>query len=853
MNRQMRTLSLIAATVVAALAAPSSASAWSFGSLFGSTSTSTTSTTTWPPPPGPDSTATVTRTEQNVANIEATDMKGGGYGIGYAMAEDNICTLAENYLTLRGERSLHFGPSGVNSDLYNSYINSTGKIQKLLSTPPPSGPSQEAIDLLDGYVAGYNAYLADVGVANIPDPRCRGKAWVRPIERMDVARRIYEVSGLGGRDLVRDGMVAASPPGLLSLPSLPTSLPLVGPVPVVSDVAKLIEQYNSGIGSIDAAKISQLATAFANRVNTRGSNAIGLGADATANSNGMLLANPHWNWDGADKFWQMHVNVPGKMHSSGMSFLGVPLVMIGHNEHLAWSHTVSAARRFAVVQTPLVPWAPTKYIVDGIVRDMKKTPITVQVRESNGSITTRSKTFYSTIYGPVTTSVMGIDLLPWTQLSAHSVVDMNESNSRMINQFIESNRASTVDEFHQIHAKYSANPWATTTVADDRGDTLWTDVGTIPNISNLHASTCNTAIGQVLWNTFGVAILRGGTSACKIPNDPAAAASQVMPASKQPVIKRRDYVENSNESYWLTNAKQPLTGYSRVFGPQKSTRATRTRMGHKLVLDRLNGTDGAPGTRFTRQLLQDTAFNNRNNFGEMWAADLAKLCRSAPKMLSLSAELVDVSEACPVLEQWDRSNNLDSAGAVLFTRFAERAMASIDFATSYAGLPNLPMWRVPFDVNDPVNTPRGLNPAWPLASTGLASAVADLRKAGIPLDATLRQRQISSYGGVDIPIHGGEGVLGLFNAMNSHWNGNGYSAGGGGASFVMVTSFGAGCPDDRSLLLGSQRSGLSGWPHAHEQVQRYADKNWVDPPFCASELAAAPKLSVTQLGPGGVQ
>src|SRR3712207_7629759 len=59
---------------------------------------------------------------------------------------------------------------------------------------------------------------------------------------------------------------------------------------------------------------------------------------------------------------------------------------------------------------------------------------------------------------------------------------------------------------------------------------------------------------------------------------------------------------------------------------------------------------------------------------------------------------VDVSEACPSLERWNVRDDLDSNGAILFRRFAERAIASQDSP-----------FRVPFDPKDPVRTPRGLN------------------------------------------------------------------------------------------------------------------------------------------------
>ena len=32
----------------------------------------------------------------------------------------------------------------------------------------------------------------------------------------------------------------------------------------------------------------------------------------------------------------------------GAGFLGVPLVMVGFNEQVAWTHTVSTARRFSL-------------------------------------------------------------------------------------------------------------------------------------------------------------------------------------------------------------------------------------------------------------------------------------------------------------------------------------------------------------------------------------------------------------------------------------------------------------------------------------------------------------------------
>jgi len=787
---------------------------------------------------------TITRTEQSIPNIVARDFASGGYGVGYAMAEDNVCIMADFWLTLRAERAKYFGPSAANSDLYYAWVNKTAPLQKMIDAPPPNGPTKDALAMIDGFIAGYNAYLAEVGVDNIPDPRCRGKEWVTPITRLDVMRRVYDLTGYAGRSLVRnDNATPAPPAGAPASPATTAFSPLAASSPLTA--SDLI----GGKGHLVS-----LARAFADRVREGGSNAVAFGSEATDNGSGALLGNPHWTWDGTDKFWQMHLNVKGKMHTSGMGFLGQPLVMIGHNERVAWSHTVSAARRLAIAEVQLVPGSPTRYLVDGVPREMNKTTVTVDVRESDGTITKRSKTFYSTIYGPVVTSVLGIPAFPWTQASAYSLIDMNADNSRIMNQFMESDAADSVEELYRIHAKYSANPWATTTAADDQGNTLFTDVGTVPNISNEFAAVCNTPLGHATWNTLGLAVLKGSLSACSVPTDPRSAAPMVMPADRQPVIRRDDYVANSNESHWLTNAREPLEGYSRVFGPERSQRAMRTRLGHKIVLDRLEGRDGSGKRTFSRQDIQDAVFNNRQLLGELWVDDLVTQCELQGGTMPGSNGPVDVSEACEVLSKWDRTDNLDSPGAVLFKRFADLSLASNDFLISYVGANGAPMWRVPYvPGGDPVNSPSGLGPAWAPAQQALADAVTQLKAAGIPLDATLRAYQRTNYGGKSNPLHGGEGTLGLFNALNTRWNGKGYSAGGGGPSFVIVTSFGDGCPDDRTLLLGSQRSQQSGWPRAADQVSLYAEKKWVDPPFCADELEAAPKESVTVLDRDGVE
>src|SRR5215212_9918378 len=57
--------------------------------------------------------AQISRTSYGIPHVLAHDWGGLGFGAGYAYAEDNLCTLANEIVTVRGRRARFFGPDGV--------------------------------------------------------------------------------------------------------------------------------------------------------------------------------------------------------------------------------------------------------------------------------------------------------------------------------------------------------------------------------------------------------------------------------------------------------------------------------------------------------------------------------------------------------------------------------------------------------------------------------------------------------------------------------------------------------------------------------------------------------------------
>jgi acyl-homoserine-lactone acylase len=138
-----------------------------------------------------------------------------------------------------------------------------------------------------------------------------------------------------------------------------------------------------------------------------------------------------------------------------------------------------------------------------------------------------------------------------------------------------------------------------------------------------------------------------------------------------------------------------------------------------------------------------------------------------------------------------------------------------------------------------VHTPSGLNTLNPLVQGALADAVSDLEGAGIPLDAPLRGHQYEHRGGEDIPIHGGPGSVGVFNAINVSWDPekDGYGDVEHGSSFMMAAQFVDGrCPVRAGTFVTYSQSENQRSKHAADYTRAFSQKRWNTVPFCRREV-----------------
>ena len=741
--------------------------------------------------------AEVRRTEYGIPHIKAGDWASLGYGYGYAFAQDNLCLLAEMVVTANAQRSLLLGASDANlrEDLFHQQLIDLGVIERSLAASPDApvpGPSQRVRDLVEGTAAGYNRHLRDIGGPDgITDPACAGADWVREIDDLDLWRTYLDSSVRAGRGALATNVVDAQPPG-----SEPATTAVAASVPAVADTE-------------------------------RGSNAYGLGREATVAGSGMLLGNPHFPWQGRDRFYEMHLTIPGEYDMIGVALSGQPIVEIGHNESMGWTHTVSTARRFTLFELQLVPGDPTRYYLDGEEQQMTPETVDVEVADASGQVSTVSRTLWSTVHGPI----VEVGPLEWTETTAYALRDVNEDAGRTFDGYIEMGRSADVRELKATLDRWQHLPWINTIAADSTGEAFYGDHSVVPNVSNQHLENCVTPIGRIALAQLGVFILDGGNSDCQWQPDPSARVPGIIGPSRLPTIFRDDYVTNSNDSYWLTNPEQPLEGFDRIIGVERTVRSLRTRLGILQVQERLAGTDGLEGQGFTLEQLQEVMFSNRVLGAELAVDALVGLCRAQPQV-EVDGESVDLAAACEVLARWDRRVDLESRGAHLFREFVDAG-----------GL----VWAVPFDVADPVGTPNTLDVADPEVLEALGRAVVRLTGAGIALDAPLGEVQGEPRGDRIIPIHGGTGGSGTFNVISAPFRGEAaYRDVQSGASFILAAEFTPEGPRSRAILAYSNSTDPTS-PHSSDQTELYARKQWVDLDYREADILADPALAITTI------
>jgi penicillin amidase len=301
--------------------------------------------------PGLRERATVRRDERGIPYITASNDGDLYFAQGYATAADRLWQMDLLRRTARGELAEIFGKNALEEDKRHRTF---GFAQTADAEVAQSTPAARAI--LEAYARGVNAYIAELEPKSLPpefqillyEPR----PW-RPSDSLVVIKLFFEsLSSTWRLDVMREaltGLPTEKQAGLMPVTSpldvlvvgkdrTNTGKPAASTAPSVQ-VKRTISMDTLRFLERDAERMSQsLARVGLATESLAASNNWVVSAKHTASGKPLLANDPHLS-PSAPPIWHLvHLSAPG-LKVAGVTTPGLPGVIIGHNDRIAWGFT----------------------------------------------------------------------------------------------------------------------------------------------------------------------------------------------------------------------------------------------------------------------------------------------------------------------------------------------------------------------------------------------------------------------------------------------------------------------------------------------------------------------------------
>ena len=294
---------------------------------------------------------TIKRDERGIPYVEAKNDEDLAFAQGYVTASDRLWQMDLFRRTERGELAevLTAGPNNI--ALEQDKQHRTLGFAAVAEAEVAQASSQSRA-LLEAYARGVNAYISTLDAKNLPPEfqilQYRPKPWA-PADSLIIIKLFFEaLSSTYRLDLMREA--------LASIPEAKRAqlMPVQGPLDllVVGKDTKKPKTTNRQMpvpGQWTSESLNALVRDQA--ISDDALARVGMFAEGLAASNNWvvsgkrtttgkpLLANDPHLMPSAPPIWHMvHLSAPG-VRVAGVTAPGLPGVIIGHNEHIAWGFT----------------------------------------------------------------------------------------------------------------------------------------------------------------------------------------------------------------------------------------------------------------------------------------------------------------------------------------------------------------------------------------------------------------------------------------------------------------------------------------------------------------------------------
>jgi penicillin amidase len=431
---------------------------------------------------------TIIRDERGIPYIQARNEQDLYFAQGYATAADRLWQMDFLRRTARGELAEVLGAGPNNLALDQDKLNRTLGFAQVADTEAAQA-SVEARQLLDAYAKGVNAYIDALDEKSLPPEfkvlKYKPRHWT-PADSLIMVKLFFQsLSNTWRLDVMREALSGLPPDKLAAL--LPETSPL--DVVVVGKDGRgdfsfkqtpTQQRFASRVsrGMIDElAKGQQIEQESLARVglfaeSLAASNNWVVSGKLTASGKPLLSDDPHLA-PSAPSIWHMvHLSVPG-LRVAGVAAPGLPGVIIGHNNKIAWGFTNVGPDVQDVYLEKFDPANPRRYLTPAGWRNAEVRREEIKVRRSFGELATDSVALEVTVtrHGPIVLERDGKRYaLRWTALDPK----LNNPSSTMA-----INRASNWKEFTTALRSFTP-PTQNIVYADTDGHIGYHAAGVVP-------------------------------------------------------------------------------------------------------------------------------------------------------------------------------------------------------------------------------------------------------------------------------------------------------------------------------------------------------------------------------------
>lgn len=423
---------------------------------------------------------TIRRDERGIPYIEAANLSDLCFAQGYVTAADRLWQMDLVRRSMRGEAAEILGNAVLAQDkMFRTY----GFAQ--VAEAEVAGASKEAREQLESYARGVNAYIESLDQKSLPPEfqilQYRPRPWT-PADSMLVVKLFFEfLSDTWQTDIMRAALMnlPADKRAALLAETSPLDVLVVG-----RDTAKPGARLSSP-GSIktDIETLRELNRMRAEvklvaerlgvlELNREASNNWVVSGKRTATGKPLLANDPHL-LASAPSIWHMvHLSAPG-LRVAGVTSPGLPGVVIGHNERIAWGFTNVGPDVADVYLEKFDAQNPRRYMTPAGWREATVRREEIRVRKSFTSAETQTEVLEVTVtrHGPVVFEREGKRYaLKWTAL---------DPRLSAAEGFFALNTARNWTEFQAALSRYTA-PMQNMVYADVDGHIGYTAAGRVP-------------------------------------------------------------------------------------------------------------------------------------------------------------------------------------------------------------------------------------------------------------------------------------------------------------------------------------------------------------------------------------